>query len=590
ALARIVEEIPGLAHLQILDAPVPLGHPNQPDARCALLAPDAPGKARLAPEPPDPWRSPLAQAAMFEIVRHRALRRARAVLRLDPEDFLLPPGDGGTVFDAAAESGSYLKFRGIRAYPWQTTGDAAELADHACRRFDGAASESIWCATPAMSGRWRAYRATIRPPDPVSAAFGFVRMMGLRHPALTPAQMAPKSSLIADRRIITLVEGLTGRSPSLPPQPAEVAPAEPFSNDRVLVVTTMKNEGPFLLEWLAYHRSIGVTDTLVYTNDCADGTDAMFDRLQEMGLVEHRPNPYRETGDKPQHAALADAQHQPVAQAADWVICMDVDEYINVHAGDGHLRDLFAAVPDATMIALTWRLFGNGDISDYEDRWITEQHVRCAPQVVRKPHQAWGFKTLFRPLPHYKKFGVHRPKGLRPEYLPAIRFVNGSGAPMPEPYLRTGWRSSLSSYGYGLATLNHYAVRSAESFLVKRDRGRVNHVDRDQGLAYWFRMNHNAEVDRSILARLPAARDAHARLMADPTLARLHAKAVAWHRRRIAELMARPDYAALFDEITGSRLRRLSTELHRFGTRVFLQGPDAIPDDPLEPGGGTVTD
>ena len=29
-------------------------------------------------------------------------------------------------------------------------------------------------------------------------------------------------------------------------------------------------------------------------------------------------------------------------------------------------------------------------------------------------------------------------------------------------------------YGYDLVQLNHYAVRSAESFLVKRDRGRVN--------------------------------------------------------------------------------------------------------------------
>ena len=52
--------------------------------------------------------------------------------------------------------------------------------------------------------------------------------------------------------------------------------------------------------------------------------------------------------------------------------------------------------------------------------------------------------------------------------------------------------------------LNHYAVRSAESFLVKRDRGRVNHVDRDQGLNYWFRMNHNADSD-TLDPRPPAA-------------------------------------------------------------------------------------
>lgn len=587
ALAEVAGRVEGLAHLMILDAAVPLGHPAQPDARLALAAPDAPGKVRLPPAPPDPWRSPLGQAGVFEIARSRALGRARAVLRLDPEDFLLPPQeDGQTVFDAALACGSYLKFRGVRAYPWQIAGDQATLHDHACRRFDGAAAESIWCAPGTLGGRWRPYRAAIRPPDPASAQFSFVRMMGLRHPDLSAAQLAPKSSLIADQRVGNLVTHLTGSRPVQPPQPAE--PSRALRNDRVLIITTMKNEGPFLLEWLAYHRAIGVTDMLVYTNDCADGTDAMFDALARRGLVEHRQNPYRRTGEKPQHAALADAQTSAIAQAADWVICMDVDEYINVHAGDGHLRDLFAAVPDATMIALTWRLFGNADVDTYADRWITEQFIRCAPQLVRKPHQAWGFKTLFRPLPHYKKFGVHRPKGLRPEYIDAIRFVNGSGAPMPAPYLRTGWRSSLSNYGYDLVTLNHYALRSAESFLVKRDRGRVNHVDRDQGLTYWFRMNHNAETDRSILARLPAARAEYADLMADPEIAQLHARAVAWHRDRITKLKTQPDYAALHGEITGTRLRQLSTQLHRFGSRVFLQGPDVIPADFDLHGDGTV--
>ena len=46
------------------------------------------------------------------------------------------------------------------------------------------------------------------------------------------------------------------------------------------IITTMKNEGPFILEWLAYHRAIGVDDFLIYTNDCTDGTDTMLDLLE----------------------------------------------------------------------------------------------------------------------------------------------------------------------------------------------------------------------------------------------------------------------------------------------------------------------
>jgi hypothetical protein len=258
---------------------------------------------------------------------------------------------------------------------------------------------------------------------------------------------------------------------------------------------------------------------------------------------------------------------------------MDVDEFINVKIGDGTLGALYAAMGEANMISLTWRLFGNGDTHHYQDRFVTEQFTRCAPELVRKPHQAWGFKTLFRNIDIYRKLGVHRPKGLKPDLWGQVRWLNGSGRPMPREMFRNGWRSSVETYGYDWVQLNHYACRSAESFLVKRDRGRVNHVDRDQGLNYWFRMNHNAVTDTSIARMVPAARAEFERLLADPDLRALHDRAVAAHRSRIAELMAQDDYRAFYGELTGDRMQTLSKMLHVFGAAVFNAGPGVIPAD-----------
>ncbi len=56
---------------------------------------------------------------------------------------------------------------------------------------------------------------------------------------------------------------------------------------RCAVLATMKNEGPFLLEWVAHHKALGFDDIVICTNDCADGTDAMVRRLAEMGLARH---------------------------------------------------------------------------------------------------------------------------------------------------------------------------------------------------------------------------------------------------------------------------------------------------------------
>ena len=60
---------------------------------------------------------------------------------------------------------------------------------------------------------------------------------------------------------------------------------------RITAVTCVKNEGPFLLEWIAFNRLIGVTDFLFYSNDCSDATDRLLDALQVRGIVQHLPNP-----------------------------------------------------------------------------------------------------------------------------------------------------------------------------------------------------------------------------------------------------------------------------------------------------------
>ena len=42
------------------------------------------------------------------------------------------------------------------------------------------------------------------------------------------------------------------------------------------LVTTVRNEGPYLWEWVAYHRMIGFHDIIVFQNDSNDGTDQIL--------------------------------------------------------------------------------------------------------------------------------------------------------------------------------------------------------------------------------------------------------------------------------------------------------------------------
>ena len=160
--------------------------------------------------------------------------------------------------------------------------------------------------------------------------------MGLRVPGRRASELAPKTALIEDPDLLDLAQRCFGANPVRPPASAarDSAPADPAAA-RTCIVTTMKNEGPFILEWLAHHRAIGVTDFLIYTNDCTDGTDRLLDLLAARGLVVHRDNPYRGSPLPPQHAALQAAESEPVLHSADWAICMDVDEFISIRLGDG---------------------------------------------------------------------------------------------------------------------------------------------------------------------------------------------------------------------------------------------------------------
>lgn len=311
-----------------------------------------------------------------------------------------------------------------------------------------------------------------------------------------------------------------------------------------LIVTAMKNEGPFILEWAAHHLAIGFDRFLVYTNDCEDGTDAIWDRLAAMGLAAHERNDaIRARG--VQKTALMRADSHPMRLEAEWLLCLDVDEFINVKRGEGRLDDLFAALPEADMVALAWRRFGAAGRARYEDAPVTALFDRAAPEICPYPFHNYGIKSLWRANAGWARLGVHRPLEPDPARAAALRAVNAEGRPLPGFAERGLWLRPESA-GYGAAQVNHYALRSAECFLAKADRGLPNSRRTALDLGYWAERNFNQVEERSI-ARSAPLRDAWlARLQADAELTRLHEAAVAWRRARIAALLEAPERLALW--------------------------------------------
>lgn len=328
---------------------------------------------------------------------------------------------------------------------------------------------------------------------------------------------------------------------------------------RMLAVLTVRDEAAFLLDWLAWHRQVGFTDFLVFSNDCSDETDRMLDRLAQLGWLTHCPNP----GPHPQGAqwaALKAASTHPLRQTADWVMVLDIDEYLTIHTGDGTLPALINRFPDATAFPLTWRMFGNAGVVGYEDRPIPQQFTAAAPAVMGWPWRAAMFKTLFRDDGSYGKLGVHRPRQPDAERMAAQKWVDGSGRTLPDAFHTARLYTPFGRDNYQLAQVSHYALGAAESYVLKVARGRANRTAAAFDLSYWIERNLCVAEDRRLADRFPACSAHRQSLAEDAVLARLHRDAVSWRRERFRALMADESYRSLFGRLLMAPPSRLLSD------------------------------
>ncbi len=299
------------------------------------------------------------------------------------------------------------------------------------------------------------------------------------------------------------------------------------------VMSCMRNEGLFLIEWVAFYRILGFDHLAVITNDCTDGTDLMLDRMQEMGFVTHiRNNDYGTLG--PQMRGLQLAKEHPHTGNVDWLLHIDSDEFLNIYHGEHLIDDLIDVVDEFDACAIAWRGFGDNGHKVWPGGNVLENFTMCD----KKAFWSTGFhKPLFRPR-MFQSFGIHMPKA---PMRANVRQCNALGQEVETSSLfvdihdrhRNMERDKLTWEG---ACVNHYAIRSEDLFLMKNDRGDSMHRTHNKyhkNSTYYRRYNTNKRKEVSILRHMPAMHEVMDELRADPLLATLEkASQIWWDNRR----------------------------------------------------------
>lgn len=323
-----------------------------------------------------------------------------------------------------------------------------------------------------------------------------------------------------------------------------------MTDPQKILFSAVKNEGPFLVEWIAYHRVIGFDRIVIVSNDSDDGTTELLDGLHAAGVIHHI---HHSVGpdESPQGKAARVGNESGLFGDGDWVLWIDADEFLNIHAGQGRLDDLLALMGEAQGMLIPWRLFGDSGNATFPGRFISRDFRRASAAGQK---YNYDIKTLFKYRAGVLEFSpiVHRPVVLQPDQCKNTVFLNTAGLPIDE-----GWKSYRdwldgidggSDYYdaappdklWTLVQINHYAVRTPDVYALKKSRGRgfqpgygrkVRHTD-----LYYKRRNRNGRKDISILRHETATTREIETLKALPGIAELHQDTCRRTAERIAEL------------------------------------------------------
>lgn len=300
----------------------------------------------------------------------------------------------------------------------------------------------------------------------------------------------------------------------------------------------MRNEGPFILEWLAWHRAIGFEDVLVLSNACTDGSDTLLDALAARGYLTHLRHDPAE-GSFALRSAYRVARKSLQFAKADWVMALDADEFLVVHVGQGRVQDLLAHHQFRPLgIAVHWKCFGDNNHAAWVPGLVRHQFTACA---LAQDKANMRFKSIFRDPSEFVELSSHTPNVYQGAWGGDNIWVTSDGRPLRRVDL-TGLErvhaTAMRRITHDIAQVNHYAIKARECLQERRAKWSSSQRDGRYGDAFIERYNKNDAQDNSALALESRFEQAYAPLINDPEIAALHQRCCNAYRAALDHALA----------------------------------------------------
>jgi hypothetical protein len=232
-----------------------------------------------------------------------------------------------------------------------------------------------------------------------------------------------------------------------------------------------KNEAPYILEWIAHHRLLGIHRFFIADNDSTDISAELFEALARLGhveLIRHTTEP----GTKPQIPAY----QRLVELAGDhirWMAFIDADEFIWPTSPGPGIEDFIRTLDargDVGALALNWATYGSGRNYFYENAPVQQRFQHCAsPAHGLNQH----IKSIVK-LQALDRFASVHGVDLKPPY----RCVMSDGHDLVEPAEYAQHEHFRMTHSdrvcWNSFRINHYVIKSWIEFAKRKiPRGRA---------------------------------------------------------------------------------------------------------------------
>lgn len=161
------------------------------------------------------------------------------------------------------------------------------------------------------------------------------------------------------------------------------------------IAAIMKNEGPYLKEWLDFHILVGVEKFYLYDNGSTDNTTEILKPYIERGIVDYTYFPGR--------AQQSPAYYDVIGKHADdtrWMALIDLDEFL-VPVKHKTLPEFLRTLPRFSQLIVSWVDYGSNGHMEKPDGLVIENYTKHA-------RDNWGVKSIINPRlitylgnPHY---------------------------------------------------------------------------------------------------------------------------------------------------------------------------------------------